>query len=144
MNYEHANKIPWLAEVSRAYVVRGASEDERGEFIGGKGTIGLQAAVPNKPHTRPLRHEMASNSADTWNQTHLITTVKRNINSRGCKSFEHSDVCNLLSCKTTFLKITEAALLLQFMLGVGFCVFLYYPSFESDCVTYSCPDYAWF
>jgi len=35
-------------------VVRGASGDEWGELIGGKGTIGLQAAVPKKPHTRPL------------------------------------------------------------------------------------------
>ena len=38
-----------LAEVSRAYVVRGASGDDWGELIGGKGTIGLQAAVPKRP-----------------------------------------------------------------------------------------------
>jgi hypothetical protein len=35
-------------------VVRGASGDECEELIGGKGTIGLQAAVPKRPHTRPL------------------------------------------------------------------------------------------
>ena len=35
-------------------VVRGASGDEWGELVGGKGTIGLQAAVPKMPHTRPL------------------------------------------------------------------------------------------
>ena len=35
-------------------MVRGASGDEWGEIIGGKGTIGLQAAVPKKPHTRNL------------------------------------------------------------------------------------------
>jgi len=44
---------PSLAEVSRACVVRGASGDEWGELIGGKGTIGLQAAVPKGP-TRNL------------------------------------------------------------------------------------------
>ena len=45
---------PSLAEVSHAYVVHGTSGDEWGELIGGKGTIGLQAAVPKKPHKRPL------------------------------------------------------------------------------------------
>ena len=35
-------------------MVRGASGDEWGELIGGKGTIGLQAAVPKRPHTRSL------------------------------------------------------------------------------------------
>ena len=41
-------------EVTRPYVVRGASGDEWGELNGGKGTIGLQAAVPKRPHTRPF------------------------------------------------------------------------------------------
>ena len=35
-------------------MVRGASGDECGELIGGKGTIGLKDAVPKKPHTRLL------------------------------------------------------------------------------------------
>jgi len=56
VNYEIASKIPSLTEVSRAYVVRGASGDEWGELIGGKGTIALQAAVPKKPHTQPLKY----------------------------------------------------------------------------------------
>ena len=58
MNYDVLAKFlvqfpPSLAEVSRAYVVRGASWDEWGELNGGKGTIGLQAAVPQNP-TRDL------------------------------------------------------------------------------------------
>ena len=35
--------------MSRAYVVRGASGDEWGEHIGGKGTIGLQGCNAEKP-----------------------------------------------------------------------------------------------
>jgi hypothetical protein len=45
---------PSLAEVSRVYVVRDASGDGWGEHIEGKGTIGLKAAVPKRPHTRPF------------------------------------------------------------------------------------------
>ena len=41
-------------------MVRSASGDEWGELIGGKGTIGLQAAVPKKPHTRPLTLTLTS------------------------------------------------------------------------------------
>ena len=42
-----------------------------------------------------LRQETISKSADTRNQTHLISTVKFNINLYGSKSFEHSDVLKL-------------------------------------------------
>ena len=42
----------YLCKQFSAYVVCGASGDEWGELIWGKGTIGLQAAVPKKPPTR--------------------------------------------------------------------------------------------
>ena len=56
-----------------------------------------------------LMHETISKSTDTWNQTHLSSTVKLNINFHGSKSFEHShsDVSNMstLSCKITFWRL---------------------------------------
>ena len=47
-------------------MVRGASGDEWEELIGGKGTIGLQAAVPKKPHMRPLTFFLWFNQCCEW------------------------------------------------------------------------------
>jgi hypothetical protein len=77
----------YSAEVSRAYVVRGASGDEWGELIGGKGTIGLQAAVPKKaphatffsPFTRGNIHNTQKTfwvqNEDVWMFQHAVHTV---------------------------------------------------------------------
>lgn len=86
-----------------------------------------------------LRHETTLKSADTSNQTHLTSTVKRNINFHGCNSLERSDVWNISTHFLIWQLFDD-----YFVLGVGFCVFLYCPSFESDWVTLSCPDYTWF
>ena len=56
-------------------MVRGASGDEWGELIGGKGTIGLLSAVPNKLHTRRLLYCNVTDKS-SWGLTECDTEMK--------------------------------------------------------------------
>ena len=93
-------------------MVRGASGDEWGKIIEGKGTIGLQAAVPKRPHTLTLRNTVCV-------QWSALTPNKQHQYSNTGWAYSLSLITNIYYKKTTvrgiqiifFLNVTQEAFL---------------------------------